>query len=226
MVAPFVADLRLSLSQERLDTYRPSGGSDLEMLTNYFWNIELAEALVPSMHAVEVALRNTLHATLSTHYANDMWFYEDEVLEPYQLRDFATALGKVSKKSKPWPGRIVAELNFGFWASLLNAPYEQRIWRPTNYALLFTAFPGAVGMSRKQVSDRFTAIKDLRNRVFHHEPIWYRPSLGQEHADTLEAVEWISPTLYKAIQAVDNFRTTLGARADVENALKVHLGIP
>lgn len=195
------------------------------MLTNYFWNMELAEALVPSMHAVEVALRNTLHATLADHYTTDLWFYEDEVLESNQLRDFAYALGKMTKKPKPWSGRIVAELSFGFWTSLLNAPYEQRMWQPNGYVLLFRAFPNAVGLSRKQISDRFTAIKDLRNRVFHHEPIWYRPNLQQEHADTHQAIEWISPTLHRAINAVDTFPAALNGRADIETNLKTHLGI-
>jgi hypothetical protein len=57
----FVAELYLALSQDRLEAYRSPGGSDLEMLTNYFWNIDLVEALAPCMHAVELALRNSLH---------------------------------------------------------------------------------------------------------------------------------------------------------------------
>ena len=44
----------LALSQDRLEAYRSPGGNDLEMLTNYFWNIDLVEALVPCMHAVEL----------------------------------------------------------------------------------------------------------------------------------------------------------------------------
>lgn len=226
MVEGFVADLDLSLSWIRLETYRPAGGSDLEMLTNYFWNIDLAAALLPCMHAVEVALRNTIHAALRSQFASDLWFYKEELLEPNQLRDFASALGKVAKRPQPLAGRVVAELGFGFWTSLLNAPYEQRLWQPDGYALLFAAFPHAQGMSRKQISDRFTAIKDLRNRAFHHEPIWYRPTLRQEHLETYEAVGWISPTLQRAIEAVDTFPTTLDSRATVHADLKRHLGIP
>ncbi len=118
-------------------------------------------------------------------------------------------------------------MNFGFWASLLNAPYEQRIWHPNSYALLFTAFPNAVGMTRKQISDRFTAIKDLRNRVFHHEPIWYRPNLAQEHANILQAVRWISPPLNRGIQVVDSFADVhRHGRVLVYNRLHRFLGGP
>ena len=43
----------------------------------------------------------------------------------------------------------------------------------------------------------------------HHEPIWYRPNLLQEHADILQTIEWINPTLHKAIHAVDTFLTIM-----------------
>lgn len=225
MGIPFSMDLTRPLSHERLGKYRPVGGSDLQMLTNYFWNIKLAETLVPCLHLVEVALRNTIHTTLSHHFGTDMWFYENELLESNQMRDFAFALGKVSKKSKPWPGRIVAELNFHFWISLLNAPYEQRLWQPDGYALLFVAFPSAEGWSRKQISDRFTAIKELRNWAFHHEPIWNRPNLKQEHMDIYQAIEWISPSLHHAVQAVDTFEPALAGKSAIEAELMWRLGL-
>ena len=46
MVAQMVVDLYGSLSRPRLEAYRPTGGSDLDMVVNYFWNIDLAEAIV------------------------------------------------------------------------------------------------------------------------------------------------------------------------------------
>ena len=224
VVTQFVTDLRRPLSQERLEKYRPAGGGDLEMLTNYFWNINLAEALIPCMHIVEIALRNTLHTTLSDHFSNDMWFYEDQVWKPINFGISPMLLPRL-QKAQALVGRIVAELSFGFWVSLLNAPYEQRIWQPNSYDLLFTAFPNASGWSRKQISDRFTAIKDLRNRTFHYEPIWYRPNLRQEHSGTHQAVEWISPALHSTMQIVDNFQSALDGKAGVETKLRRHFGI-
>lgn len=226
MVAQFVADLYLPLSQVRLEAYRPAGGDDLAMLTNYFWNIDLAEALVPSLHAVELALRNSVHVALTNRYGTDMWFYEQGHLEPGQLSQFANALREIGKKSPPRAGRLVAELTFGFWVTLLSAPYEQRIWQPDGYALLAAAFPQASDRSRKQIHDRFNAIRELRNRVFHHEAIWNRSNLQQEHADIHQAVQWISPTLHRAIHAVDDFPTAVNRRAHVEARLKSYLGTP
>ena len=213
MVAQFVTDLHLPLSQVRLETYRPQDGSDLEMVTNYFWNIDLAEAMMPSLHAVELALRNSIHTAFSTHYGTEMWFYERDLLEPGQLGQFAQALGKVAKRPHPRAGRLVAELTFGFWVTLLSAPYEHRIC------------PDATGLSRKQVADRFNAIRILRNRVFHYEAIWNRPDLSHDHTTILEAIRWISPTLHDSILVVDDFPTAFQGQAQVETRLKQHLGI-
>lgn len=73
MVAPFLNDLYLTLSSPRLESYRPQpNGTDMEMMVNYFWNIDLAEALVPCLHAAELALRNSIDRTLTAHFGTDM----------------------------------------------------------------------------------------------------------------------------------------------------------
>jgi hypothetical protein len=95
----FVADLYLALSQDRLEAYRPLGGTDLEMLTNYFWNIDLVEALVPSMHAVELALHNSLHNALTVHSGTDMWYYQPGVLESPSVINLGRALQEAAQKA-------------------------------------------------------------------------------------------------------------------------------
>lgn len=242
MVAKMVADLRASLSQPRLEAYRPAGGSDLDMVVNYFWNIDLAEAIVPSLHALEVALRNAIHTTMTQLYNNDMWFFIEGVLEPQQLKDFADAYRRVYKKPVPISGRVVAQLMFGFWTALLHAPYEQRIWSPNNFATLYIAFPHATNASgamltRREIHDRFQMINEFRNRVFHYEKLYdwgyirgdpNRPiarTADQDHADINAALKWISPTLHQAIHAVDNFAQSWNSRPQVEADLKQRLGI-
>ena len=226
MVARFVADLYLPLSQARLEAYRPQpNGDDLDMLTNYFWNIDLAESMVPCLHAVELALRNTIHSTLSTHYGTDMWFYEEDVLQSGQLVQFANALREVAKKPKPLAGRIVAELQFSFWVTVLSGPYDQVIWARNNFSPFRTAFPYATSLSRNQAHMRFNRIRQLRNRIMHHEPLWDQSKidLAQRHQEIHDAIQWISPTLGQAILAVDSFQTAINGRQQVRADLKTHL---
>ena len=49
MSSEFVEHLYQALSKDRLEAYCPPNGADIAMLTNYFWNIDLIEALVPCM---------------------------------------------------------------------------------------------------------------------------------------------------------------------------------
>jgi hypothetical protein len=227
VISQFVADLQKVLSQERLDEYRPPGGTDLDMIVNYFWDIDLAEAIVPCLHAAELALRNSIHDAFATHYGTDLWFYQPGVLEPGQLGELSRALGQLSRRrAQPTSGRIVAELTSGFWVAVLSDPYHQRIWQPSSFAMLRTVFPHSGNLPRQRIQTRFNSIRKLRNRVFHFEAIWDRPNLLGEHADIHEAVGWISPTLQQAILAVDHFPEVALGRAHVETNLKAHLGIP
>ena len=45
MVAQHLADLEAVLSKPRLDAYQHPGRTDFDKIVNYFWNIDLAEAL-------------------------------------------------------------------------------------------------------------------------------------------------------------------------------------
>lgn len=226
MVAQFVSDLHRALSHDRLEAYRgPVGAGDLEMLTNSFWNIDLAEALVPCLHALEVALRNSIHTVFTQEYDTDMWFYRPGLLESGQLNQVAGALRDVAKQPPLLSGKIVAALNFGFWVALLSDRYQRPIWQPNNYRLLHQVFPNAVGLQRHVAHNRLNDIRDLRNRTFHYEAIWYRHNLRQEHTDIHQVIEWISPTLHRAIHAVDHFPAILNGKSQVEADLKRHLGI-
>lgn len=210
-----------------MQEYRSPAGTDIEMLTNYFWDISLAEAVVPSLHGVELALRNSLHDNLRARYNDPMWFYRPGVLEPGQLSQLAGALRQLSdRKVAPSDGHIVAELSLGFWVTLISDPYQQRLWQPNRYALLSSVFPNASGKSRQEIHRRYNSIrKNLRNRVSHHEAIWDRPALEQEHTDTIEAIAWINPELANAIQAIDRFPAAYAGRDRIESELRKTFGI-
>ena len=59
--------------------------------------------------------------------------------------------------------------------------------------------------TRKNVSVRFERIRRLRNRIFHHEPIWYWHDLANQHQDILEAIAWIEPAARDFVAVIDKF---------------------
>lgn len=227
MVSQVVASLQQSIPDIRMQEYLPQGGTQFDMLTNYFWDISLAESLVPCLHGVELALRNSIHSNLSLMFDDPMWFYIPGVLEPGQLAQLAGALRQIAdRKSIPTDGRIVAELSFGFWVTLISDPYQQRLWQPDKYALLKSVFPHATGRSRQDIHRRYNDIrKHLRNRVFHHEAIWDRQTLLQDHRNTVEAIEWINPDLAAAIRAIDRFQHAYADRSQIEVRVRSAFGI-
>ncbi len=68
MVAQFLRELEPSLSGTRLHRYLDAAGDPLQTAVNYFWNMALAESLYCSLNAVELALRNGMHSSLTQHF--------------------------------------------------------------------------------------------------------------------------------------------------------------
>lgn len=206
MDARYIAHLRRAFSPERLASYRPPGGDDLETAANYLWNIALCEALYPALQIIEVALRNSIHNAASTLLGNHYWFDPPFMNDPrrtIQREQVAAARANWSKNERrkhppgyvlppATPGQIVAELMFGFWTGVLNRPFIGPFWPATPTAgdpgILAAVFPHVPTSyrSRELLLHRFERIRILRNRVFHYEHVWdwRQPPIGWQRAVT------------------------------------------
>jgi hypothetical protein len=234
MVAQFVAALERPVSRVRLGNYR-AGGGDHDMVVNYFYNLELSEALYPSLQAFEIAFRNSIYLTLSKHFQNPYWFDlpnffpppKPPAKEPWQVRAIREARKNLSEEGKTHdPNRIMAELHFGFWHSLINRPFEKKIWSLHSWQVLREAFPDAPRRSfdRQIAWDHVDRIRILRNRVMHYEPIWYRARLTDDHSAILEALRWISPEMHDTIAMCDRFLAVHNVgRADMEKRIQAEI---
>lgn len=87
------------------------------------------------------------------------------------------AIDEIAKTSKLiTPNRVISGLSFGFWTMLLTRYYENP--QGAHKTLLWphltrTVFPNAPAhYERKEICDQFYRIKELRNRLSHHEAIW------------------------------------------------------
>lgn len=231
MVAQFVAALERPVSRVRLENYR-ANGSDLDMVVNYFYNLELAEALYPSLQAFEIALRNSIHLTLSQHFGTPFWFDTPGLYPlprppkrlPWQAESLQAARRKLSEEGKPHDAdRIVAEMHFGYWHGLLNRPFEKKIWRLNSWRNLQSVFPSAPRRSfdRQLAWNQVDRIRLLRNRVMHYEPIWHRARLSDDHGAILTALQWISPDMHDTIQMCDRFPGLLASgRQEMEQRIQ------
>lgn len=169
----------------------------------------MSEALYPVLQGLEIALRNSIHAAATLHYQSERWFTMiPSVLDPREQERIRQATASLMDRGKSRePGRVVAELTFGFWTSLLDVRYEQVLW-PVLLRAAFPHMPRRI-RTRHYLSGHLNAIRRLRNRVFHHEPVWYLPDLQQQHAQICEAIRWISPPYLQLTRSLDRFPDVL-----------------
>lgn len=211
----YIQRLRMPLSPERLASYSVAGDSMIDPIARYFWNVALCEALYPTLNAVEIALRNAIHGSMTNHYGTEDWFDDPISLEPDQFTIVQGIKNDLRNRGKTDnPGRVIAQIHFGFWVTMLSKPYEQRIWERNGFAPLRATFPQATRRERRRwlLYRRFADINALRNRVFHYEPIWdevvvagTRHNVQDLHRAALEAIGWISPELRDSLTFLDRF---------------------
>lgn len=206
------SSLESAISTARLESYR-NGGDDLAMIVNYFHNLELSEALYPSLQAFEIAFRNSLHDALAVRYSTPYWFDDPNFPSSKRHSDSLYRVRKgLQDDGHPAPfsaDHIVSRLSFGFWHGLLNQPFEATLWRVNRWELIREVFPAAPRRfrTRKLLWDQIDHIRILRNRVMHYEPVWNRPQLETDHRLILDTLGWISPDMRSAISLSDRFDT-------------------
>ena len=179
-----------AMSPTRFGTYLNAAGGQQAALQLYTWNTAVASAFYGPLQTLEVTLRNAVHGTLSASHGN-RWFDDGHVLRPAELRLVGDATQHLHDLGKqPTPGRVVAELSYGFWVALFANAYDTTLWR-TDLHKLFT--PRV--KDRHGLYDALDRLRTLRNRIAHHEPIFQR-RLGDDYRRIRNIVGFLSlPTL-------------------------------
>ncbi len=201
----FFQQVESILAPERLDAYRADGAVPSVAMARYLWNMALCEALYSPLQIAEIALRNSSHRCLTARFGRDDWYAVAVSLPPWQQDQLTAARQRLQAARKPiTPGRMVAELHFGFWTGFFN---KSHAGTGLGHALAQAAFPHAPRAERdlRKLDARWKRIRDLRNRVFHHERIIHWKDLQAQHAAILQTVAWINPELHDMARVLDRF---------------------
>lgn len=201
------AELRRCLSQPRLGTYEAACGHDFDVAMDlYVWNGRAAAAFYEAMHLLEVGFRNTVDQALSAHWSAT-WYKDAGIpLTPGSRTRVREAIGRATAGGAPEiPGRVVAELNFGFWWSLLAETYNRSLWQPC----LRAAFPPTVRRGRLHGS--LDEMRRLRNRCAHHEPIFDR-NLQADWQTLITITGFFSPTFRTWVESVSRVPAVIAAK--------------
>lgn len=200
------AEVEAALAPARLSPYleHASGNRDFA-ISLYLWNIMLCESLYPLLNLGEITLRNRFHQILSQHFQREDWF-DDVWLDPRDYSKIKEAKQKiVRRRLEVTPGRIVSELTFGFWTSLLDVRYERNhiLW-PVLAPKVFADAPRRL-RTRKDQSRHAAQLRSLRNRVFHHEPIWNWDNLSDLVNQSGVWLSWLNPEIARLHSLLGRF---------------------
>lgn len=179
--AQFLQVARSTLSIARVATYESAavsaGQPDDRVMELYAWNAEVSGAFLTPLHICEVVIRNAVSEALTQQYGA-AWPWSTGFLRSLPSSgggyDAQMDLRRTSAKHQT-QGGVIAELKNVFWEKLFTKRNDQRLWNP----YLFQLFPNLdstqpVRIHRTRIASDLEALRRLRNRIAHHEPIFTR----------------------------------------------------
>lgn len=174
----------------------------------------MSAALFETLGAAEIILRNAFHYQLGERHTarggSGPW-YDSAKLDAKGHRDIQTAKAHATGfgRKKEIPGKVIAELSFGFWRYLVARRYQVVIWPALQKA--FPNHPDGAHCPRGDIEDRMQRIHVLRNRIPHHEPV-FRRDLAQDHGDLLTLVGWISSDGQRWVSNISRLEALISQR--------------
>lgn len=194
-------DVARWISQRRFDEYLDATHDDSEAARRlYEWNVSVSGAFFELICHVEVALRNSVDAVLSrlevatsarVGESAGWWFASATFLKETELVFYRTACRHLSNRANMASrDKVLASMTFGIWDGIFGSAYEQLFRKHLVYV-----FPHrSAGFTRATVKQNLLALKNLRNRIAHHQPIFDLP-LDERFGQAMDVLRWISPDL-------------------------------
>lgn len=191
----------------RFDSYLAHAeGRHIEAIGLYQWNLDLSAALMPCLSATELTLRNAIHRSLASRYGSD-WMLEKmdrtPILRQADRVKVSEAIEAIKNSNRhATADRVVSELSFGFWVNLLNSNYDREVVTPM---LSSTMKSLRSGRTHGDLRNDFGAIRDVRNRVAHLDPIHSFPQLADRYRRAWVMCHEINPHFAIALHKICRF---------------------
>ncbi len=214
--------IKKSISSARLSTYRNhSASNNVQLIANYVLNAKISENFYFLLQNFEVALRNAIYDAFKKHYPIRDFFFthaNNPRRDRYQRRQenhdrecwkMICGAKHNLRNTTLNDGKIIAELNFGFWTKLLLSTDSKytNMWR----AIFSDVFPhyqiqNSVDRDKNIVGRKINDIRIFRNRIFHYEPVFNQSNLVQMHDDIIDVLGWINKDMQELSILFDDFQ--------------------
>ncbi|MCA1409731.1 Abi family protein [Bradyrhizobium sp. NBAIM20] len=186
------------LSTPRFQTFLGARNNNvLKALQLYHWNAQVSAAFLYPLHVFEICLRNAVANAAESAYLTPDWpwstAFETSLPTTHSMQRFSPRRELVATRDwQPRPqqttGKVIAELKFAFWVSMYTGRHDGRLWNQ----YLRREYPNlpqgmTIAAAREKIRNAADKIRDLRNRIAHHEPIFSR-NLKDEYDQIAEIV--------------------------------------
>lgn len=210
-----VRDLEAALSPPRFATYvRAAGGDRDRAMDLYWWNTQVAAALYTPLQFAEIAVRNAAVEAIAAEFGPN-WHrhpgFQSSLRPRVGRMQMRGHLQDVARRHAS-AGAAVAEMKFAFWQNLYVAAQDAVLWNKH----LQTAFPAipagtSVQAGRGWIHDHIQTVRNLRNRIAHHELILSR-NLAADLAAATKLVEWRRPSVAAWVRSIETVTGLLARR--------------
>jgi hypothetical protein len=194
----FFQKIEQGLSNERLRAYAVSQSGNAPdscaTLARYLLNMALCESLYSPLQICEISLRNSVHRYCTSLMGREDWYDDPRfLLTPWATDEILKAKTKIRKSKKT------------VTASRVVAHYEQNTsFLPGAFKEVFPNLPKSLHRRKERKAD-LEKIRQLRNRVFHHERIVHWQDLDTQHQLILDVIDWVYPELRQLAGTLDRF---------------------
>lgn len=183
-----VLKIEQALSIPRLSKYEnfykdkgePYEKSDVLML--YERNLIISNKFFYLLNYFEVVLRNAVVQAIEISFRcneTNSWHENEALIRSLSRRGRyspKSMFDSAKEKFPDSPSKMIPELKFVFWQKMLMANYEERIWQ----GCFNSIFPNATVENRQIFYDWTDQLRELRNRIAHHEPIIFNRNLEND----------------------------------------------
>jgi hypothetical protein len=194
--------IKNALSAARMGTYEvaatvvPKLPVLADALALYAWNAQVSAALMVPLHVCEVVIRNAVSDALERVYGSAWpWSPGFERSLPAPSYGYSVKNDLLNVRNRfPTTGKVIPELKFIFWQTLFTSRFDRRLWNPHLLAVLpHLDATKPVSQLRGRIFVDMEALRAVRNRIAHHEPIFGR-NLTDDFQKIQELIAFRCPT--------------------------------
>ena len=216
LVSAVITEIERVISPARLARFgRAVGGDRNRALRLYVWNARLCEELYLPLQLAEVAVRNGVHAALTSRFG-PAWYasaaFTGQLTDRYRKELSDTVADEQQARGAGFTiDHVVGSMTFGFWVHMLTSRYDNQLWHNG----MATAFPNIHPVvTRHIVHNKTDQLRRFRNRVFHHFAIFDRSPMA-EWANLLKVLDWASQDAVWLVKELANPAAVNNAKPSV-----------